>query len=163
MSVCSCLRHFQMKWLVCASESHWRGWPLHRTTHSNLSNTRFGKNTSPLCKSLSIDHVSLRSSFSLGVYQTWQGGHQATLLLPRSSSTLHITDPSSPSFPVLPCSPPFFSHTGQGAVLIRALVDYRDIWAISYSCFIYVALEEFSTDRRSNTEWLFQDIFLKKS
>lgn len=165
MSVWSCIRYFQMKWVVCASESHWRGWHLHRAINSNISNPRFGKNMSPLYKSLSISHVSLRSPFSLSVNQTWWPTQSPRYC---SEAPEHCTQPILLPHHSLFCPVPHLCcHarvcTGQRAVLSRALIDYRAIWAISYSCFTYVALEEFSTERRSNTEWQFQHIFLKKT
>lgn len=96
------------RWSGWSNESHRRGWHLHRAIQSNISNTRSGKNRSPLCKSLSTDHVSLRSSFSPGVYQTWHGdppSHPATaqeLLNTAHSSSLFPFPALSPTFLVMP-------------------------------------------------------------
>lgn len=103
------------KWSDCSVLGNLTGEDghLHRAIHSNISNTSFGKNTSPGFKSLSINHVGLSSSFSLSVYQTWFDGppsHPATaqkLLSPAHSPSFFPIIPFSALFPTLLVIPEF--------------------------------------------------------
>lgn len=156
-----------MKWLFCVRESHWRGWaPPQSNSFQHLKYQLWEEHES--CVQVSFHQPC-------GLKQLLQPQCLPDMVWWPTKPPCYCPEAPEPcTQPILLphhslfCPIPYFScHTrvckGQGAVLIRALADYRAIRAISYSYFTHVALEEFSTERRSNTGWLFQYIFLRKT
>lgn len=104
MSVCSSLRHFQRSdrsVLMSLTGKDGTSTEQFNPTSQILGLGRTGA----LCASLSTDHVSLRSSFIPGVYQTWHGDPPYPATAQWTLNTAH----SSSLSPFLPCPPPFLS------------------------------------------------------